>query len=438
MATDYSSVSSNVEGGIHRSGAVNGLNNRTEGVRELFLKLYAGEVLTAFQSKNIMMPLHRVRTLTKGKSAQFPLTGKYRDAAYHTPGDEIVPSAAKQGERVVSIDDLLLNAQFIPKIDEAMQHYDIRSVYTQEAGFALGKIADQNILRLALKAALCENSTIAAASAHSIGMIQDYIAFDDEDFTGNVVIGGDTSTTSTLKSRSREPKYISQAIMDAKRILENNDVPGEPFVVMSTDMYYDMFKQNGTDNINDMMIFNRDVGGSGSIASGQVPRILGMPIYVTNHLGSYDSVGGNTWTSSLFTQTDATATNIDRAGRHFTQSTAPAWGSNQPLATTVGSGRTYQYDAPAATTNSWSTHVTNTGATTSNGAARKTAYISDVAMRVQALVMTKDAVATAKLMDLSVESEYQINRQGTLMVSKYAMGHNILRPACAVALIQAL
>lgn len=438
MPTDYSSVSTNTEVGIHRSGAVNGLNNRAEGVRELFLKLYAGEVLTAFQSKNIMMPLHRVRTLTKGKSAQFPLTGKYRDAAYHTPGDEIVPSAAKQGERVVSIDDLLLNAQFIPKIDEAMQHYDIRSVYTQEAGFALGKIADQNILRLAIKAALCENSTIAALSAHSIGMIQDYIAFDDEDFTGNVVIGGDTSTTSTLKSRSREPKFISQAIMDAKRILENNDVPGEPFVVMSTDMYYDMFKQNGTDNINDMMIFNRDVGGSGSIASGQVPRILGMPIYVTNHLGSYDSVGGTTWTSSLFTQTDSAATNIDRAGRHFTQSTAPAWGSNQPLATTVGSGRTYQYDAPAATTNSWSTHVTNTGATTSNGAARKTAYVSDVAMRVQALVMTKDAVATAKLMDLSVESEYQINRQGTLMVSKYAMGHNILRPACAVALIQAL
>jgi hypothetical protein len=52
--------------------------------------------------------------------------------------------------------------------------------------------------------------------------------------------------------------------------------------------------------------------------------------------------------------------------------------------------------------------------------------------------MTKDAVATVKLMDLSVESEYQINRQGTLMVSKYAMGHNVLRPACAVALLQGL
>ena len=52
--------------------------------------------------------------------------------------------------------------------------------------------------------------------------------------------------------------------------------------------------------------------------------------------------------------------------------------------------------------------------------------------------MTKDAVATAKLMDMSVESEYQVNRQGTLRVAKYAMGHNILRPACAVALIQGL
>ena len=63
MATDYSA--------IHRSG----VNNATGDARALFLKLYAGEVLTAFQSKNIMMPLHRVRTISKGKSAQFPMTG---------------------------------------------------------------------------------------------------------------------------------------------------------------------------------------------------------------------------------------------------------------------------------------------------------------------------------------------------------------------------
>ena len=35
-------------------------------------------------------------------------------------------------------------------------------------------------------------------------------------------------------------------------------------------------------------------------------------------------------------------------------------------------------------------------------------------------------------MDLAVESEYDIRRQGTLMVAKYAMGHGALRPEAAV------
>ena len=109
MAQDYTA--------IHRAGVDNAVTGTAGEARALFLKLYAGEVLTAFQSKNIMMPLHRVRTISKGKSAQFPMTGKYRDAGYHTPGKEIIPTAAKQGERIVSIDDLLVNAQFIPNID---------------------------------------------------------------------------------------------------------------------------------------------------------------------------------------------------------------------------------------------------------------------------------------------------------------------------------
>ena len=81
--------------------------------RELFLKLYAGEVMTAFQTRNVMMPLHRVRTISKGKEAQFIMTGKYRDAAYHTPGARIAPDAnASHSERLVTIDDLFCVASF--------------------------------------------------------------------------------------------------------------------------------------------------------------------------------------------------------------------------------------------------------------------------------------------------------------------------------------
>jgi hypothetical protein len=403
-----------------------GQNNATGDARALFLKLYAGEVLTAFQSKNIMMPLHRVRTISKGKSAQFPMTGKYRDAGYHTPGKEIIPTAAKHGERIVSIDDLLINAQFIPNIDEAMSHFDIRSVYTQEAGFGLSKVADQNILRMAVKAALTESAAMAALATGATMVQGPYTAFDDEDFTQNIVIGERSGATSDI-AYARDPQKLAQAIMDAKRVLDNANVPGDPFVVLSTDSYYDMFKISSTTPLSSLAIFNRDIGGGGSAVAGVVPNILGMPVYVTNHLGSFATTADDSvWNSSLWT----IAANV---GEHKTGVTT--WGGEQPLASSVGSGRTTQYDTPSDNHAAWTTNVTNNNATAST---RITARVSAVANRVIGLVMTKDAVATAKLMDMSVESEYQINRQGTLMVAKYAMGHNILRPACAVALIQGL
>jgi hypothetical protein len=37
-----------------------------------------------------------------------------------------------------------------------------------------------------------------------------------------------------------------------------------------------------------------------------------------------------------------------------------------------------------------------------------------------------------KLMDLAFESAYDIRRQGTLMVAKYAAGHGVLRPEAVV------
>ena len=49
-----------------------------------------------------------------------------------------------------------------------------------------------------------------------------------------------------------------------------------------------------------------------------------------------------------------------------------------------------------------------------------------------AVVFHKSAIGTVKLMDLAMESEYDIRRQGTLMVAKMALGHGILRPEAAV------
>lgn len=49
-----------------------------------------------------------------------------------------------------------------------------------------------------------------------------------------------------------------------------------------------------------------------------------------------------------------------------------------------------------------------------------------------ALVCHKEAVGTVKLVDLAVEMDYLIQNQGWLTLGKYAVGHGILRPECAV------
>lgn len=325
--------------------------NATGDDRDLFLKLYAGEVLTSFEQTNIGMPLHRVRTISKGKSASFPLTG-YASAKYHTPGELIQADAIKHGERVVTVDDLLISAQFVANIDEAMNHYDVRSIYSKEAGMALANQADRNIFRTVAKAAFITDGTKAAAEFGT--------AFADETYTANQTIG-------TLAADATDPQKIVAAIYAAVQEFVKKNVPYENAVcVLAPEQYYALLNVS---DVTKAAWLNTQVGGAGSVAQAAVPMVAGIRILVSNHLP----------------QTNQTTNLSD--------------GDQAPIT----SSRTGKYKADFA--------------------------------KVKGLIFTPDAAATVKLFDLGVESEYQIERQGTLMVAKYAMGHNILRPACAQALI---
>jgi len=53
------------------------------------------------------------------------------------------------------------------------------------------------------------------------------------------------------------------------------------------------------------------------------------------------------------------------------------------------------------------------------------------------LILTPQAIGCVQLMDVASEAEYDIRRQGTLMVSKMAVGHGILRPECMIGITAA-
>ncbi|MEM7200264.1 MAG: capsid protein [Planctomycetota bacterium] len=59
------------------------------------------------------------------------------------------------------------------------------------------------------------------------------------------------------------------------------------------------------------------------------------------------------------------------------------------------------------------------------------AYRVDMSNTV-GVVFTEAAAATVQLLGMGLEEQYMVNRQGTLMVAKYAVGHGPLVPKCAV------
>ena len=61
----------------------------------LFLKVFAGEVLTAFEENNVMKDLHTSRTISVVSRHNFPVTGK-ANAAYHTVGTPLLGTQTNQ------------------------------------------------------------------------------------------------------------------------------------------------------------------------------------------------------------------------------------------------------------------------------------------------------------------------------------------------------
>ena len=231
--------------------------NASGAVDALFLKVFSGEILTTFEEFNVMKDLHTVRTISNGKSAQFPVTG-IATAKYHTPGQNIADagnsylSAIKHAEKVISIDDVLLASTFIANIDELKNHYDVRSIYAQELGKALAKRFD---------VATMKTLTAAARSAATITGGKAGIAIDGGEpgaFTGTV---------------------IQAKLFEAAQKLDENDIPndGKRFAILKPADYYTLLASGEE-------VINRDFGGRGDVATGRIPMVAGINIYKSNHL----------------------------------------------------------------------------------------------------------------------------------------------------------
>ena len=140
---------------LSRGGVINNVSGTWADDNALWLKVFSGEVLTAFERMCVFKELTQKRTIQSGRSAQFPVTGRF-GAKYHVPGTPILGQGnMSQNEVVIRIDDILVADASLYSLDEAKAHFDVRSIYSNELGEALSREYDRRVART-----ICEGARI--------------------------------------------------------------------------------------------------------------------------------------------------------------------------------------------------------------------------------------------------------------------------------------
>ena len=253
-----------------------GQSNSTGDVRQLYLKLFSGEMFKGFQHNAIARDLLMKRTLKNGKSLQFIYTGR-TTSEFHTPGKPILGNsdgAPPVAEKTITVDDLLISSAFLYELDEVLAHYDLRSEISRKIGYALAEKYD----RLAFRAV-----TRGARAASPITKT-------------NFVEPGGTQIrvgATTNDSDAYVPANLVNAFYDAAAALDEKGVSTDGRVaVLNPRQYYELIQQTG-----DSGLVNRDEQGTSRQKGNGIVEIAGIKIYKSMNipfLGKYGTAYGGT------------------------------------------------------------------------------------------------------------------------------------------------
>ena len=267
------------------SGISNPGQKLSAGERDaFFMKVFSGEVLTAFARNTVMMSRHQVRTIDHGKSASFAVMGRTR-AKYLEPGNSLDDQRKKfeHTEKVISIDGLLTADCLITDIDDAMNHYDVRVEYSRQLGEALAQSADCAIIN--------ELANMAAKDATVPENIPDNgTGADKVKGTGKAF---EFATGLAISQSADYGNKIIEGLLAARAAFTKNYVPmGDRYCLLTPEGYSALIKALMPDSANYQALFDPN--------SGKLQTICGFEVIEVPHLLN-DGVDGKHTLNAKYT-----------------------------------------------------------------------------------------------------------------------------------------
>jgi hypothetical protein len=294
--------------------------------KALLLEVFSGMVLAKFDVTQVTRERTTQRTITSGKSAQFPMVWQ-GTASYHTAGTEIVGSVIQHAGKTITIEEQLIADAFVGKLEDAMNHYETKSEYAHQLGEALANAYDSNNFRSIYKGADFANNP------HPIDSSGDGVP---------LRVAAMSTTASVLKT----------AVWDGAQTLDEKNVPKSDRTCGVLPLAFYLLLEDGE-------FVNRDFGNTGSMEEARLTTAAGLDVVMSNNIPTTDETPGV---------------------------------ANVPDA------------------------------------------LEDNYLEYIGAIFHKSAAATVTLLGLNVEREYDVRRQGDLLVASYAIGQSFLRTEACVSL----
>lgn len=343
---------------------------------KLWLPIWAGEVINAYDEYNMFEPLVTTRTISSGTTAEFPITGTVSLKASWDAGEELTGGTSTATSFVVSLDKRPMASHFeMDNVDLMLTQWEYRSELARQAALTLANARDKQIYSYLVRAATADpfaddpRSDITEAKLDTM-LYGEHLASDGAT-TRKFADWGDAAATQANRATGALSalEAIEKFIVD----LQELHVPySNLYMACSPQAFMDI-------------------------------RALGVARSSSDALDAQPMFGG----------------------------VAAAGGLGAPF--TQGLGQLHDTLEYMGCTIIKSNHVLTANASTSDvGEAKYAQDFGDAGIR--AVMWLPEAVAALKLQGLKVDTVDDVRRNTTFTVASMMGGTGVLRPECAAVI----
>ncbi len=363
--------------------AANTTGNYT-GANKLWLPLWSGEVINAYDQFNMFESIVTSKSLSGGFSYEFPITGTVGLNSAWDAGEELVGSTNASGSTTfkVNLDKRPMAAHFeCDNVDLLITQWDYRSELARQAGLTLANTRDRQLaVSLVAAGAVAQISGDGHTNAAS---------FQDPGTISTTVLASACTDTEGLKVLSEIENYTV--------VCQENDVPINNVFCVVTPKVFQIIRSLGiprTPTINSNSAFIN------------TPLFTGAPEYGTGY--------------GIHTGLNAMMDTLEYMGVKICKSNHIPKTDLNVTANNIGS---LKYNLNCAATGF-------TAASTYTALSSSSSYFS-----IYGIIFQAEALAALSLMGMKVDTVQDVRRNTQFTVASMMKGTGILKPEMVKVLV---